>query len=358
MPSPFSLNVLLVSTSVGPLGSGLGGGVELTLKNLAHALQLKGHFPRVLAPEGSCLEGVDLLTVPGQWQVPMQTLDRAGPICLPDNSVLANLWEKARQLQGNYDLILNFAYDWLPFYLSPFFQRPVAHLVSMGALTDTIDRVIQQSQARCPESLAFHSYAQAETFAISHPRCIGNALDLALYNYCDEPEPYLAWVGRISPEKGLEDAIAASGQTGQPLRIYGKIQDPDYWQALQGQFPQAPIDYRGFLSTDDLQAELRRSRALVMTPRWLEAFGNVAIEALACGVPVVAYRRGGPAEIVRDGTTGFLVEPDSVEGLVSALTTIAHIDRRACRRQAEEEYSLTAFGDRLEDWFQALLNQA
>jgi len=49
-----------------------------------------------------------------------------------------------------------------------------------------------------------------------------------------------------------------------------------------------------------------------MTPRWMEAFGNVAIEALACGVPVIAYRRGGPAEIVQDGQTGFLVEPDSV----------------------------------------------
>ena len=59
-----------------------------------------------------------------------------------------------------------------------------------------------------------------------------------------------------------------------------------------------------------------------MTPRWVEAFGNVAIESFACGVPVIAYRRGGPAEIITDGKTGFLVAPDSVDGLVRAIATV------------------------------------
>jgi UDP-glucose:tetrahydrobiopterin glucosyltransferase len=62
-----------------------------------------------------------------------------------------------------------------------------------------------------------------------------------------------------------------------------------------------------------------------MTPRWVEAFGNVAIEALACGVPVIAYRRGGAAEIITDGKTGFLVEPDSIEGLVAAIDRLDEI---------------------------------
>jgi UDP-glucose:tetrahydrobiopterin glucosyltransferase len=83
----------------------------------------------------------------------------------------------------------------------------------------------------------------------------------------------------------------------------------------------------------------------------VEAFGNVAIEALACGVPVIAYRRGGPAEIVRDGETGFLVEPDRVTGLVEAIERLDKIDRYTCRQQAEEEYSLSAMGDRVEAWF-------
>ena len=105
-----------------------------------------------------------------------------------------------------------------------------------------------------------------------------------------------------------------------------------------------------------MQEQVRECLALLMTPRWVEAFGNVAIEALACGVPVISYARGGPAEIVRDGLTGFLVEPDRVNGLVDAIDRIDKIDRRACRNQAEVEYSLAALGDRFEHWFKSILN--
>jgi UDP-glucose:tetrahydrobiopterin glucosyltransferase len=78
------------------------------------------------------------------------------------------------------------------------------------------------------------------------------------------------------------------------------------------------------------------------------------MEALACGTPVVAYRRGGPAEIVRDGETGFLAEPDSVEALTTALGRIDRLERRACRNQAEREFSLAALGERAEAWLAAL----
>ena len=110
----------------------------------------------------------------------------------------------------------------------------------------------------------------------------------------------------------------------------------------------------GFFNTSELQRKLGKCRALLMTPRWIEAFGNVAIEALACGVPIIAYRRGGPAEIVRDEKTGFLVEPDSIPALVKAIKKIDKIERKQCRQQAEAEYSLTALGDRFEQWFKKL----
>ncbi len=81
------------------------------------------------------------------------------------------------------------------------------------------------------------------------------------------------------------------------------------------------------MATKELQEELGKCKALLMTPRWIEAFGNVAIEALACGVPIIAYDRGGPSEIVKHGHTGFLVEPDSITGLVAAIDKIEQIDR-------------------------------
>ncbi|MEO1693021.1 MAG: glycosyltransferase, partial [Cyanobacteria bacterium J06631_6] len=188
-------------------------------------------------------------------------------------------------------------------------------------------------------------------------RCeiLGSAIDLSLYQFNPKPGESLAWLGRIAPEKALEDAVEAVNITGTPLKIMGRIQDPDYWQQIRQQFPQAPIEYLGFLDTNQLQQELGKCRALLMTPRWIEAFGNVAIEALACGVPIIAYRRGGPAEIVRDGKTGWLVEPDNVTELAAAIGKIEQIERLACRQQAEAEYSLTALGDRFEAWFKQIL---
>lgn len=347
--------LLFVSTSVGSLGSGLGGGVELTLQNIAQEMQKRGHQVTVVAPSGSVLRDLPVVEITGNLQVPAQTQGRNVPICLPDNSVLANMWEYARKVQAEFEIVLNFAYDWLPFYLTSFFNRPVAHLVSMASVSTAMDEIIQQVITQFPDYLGFHSRAQAATFGFESCRCLGNAIDIAQYQFCEHPKPYLAWIGRIAPEKALEDAVAASQITGISLRIFGNIQERDYWEKIRQTFPNAPMEYMGFFPTVQLQQELRQCRALLMTPRWVEAFGNVAIEALACGVPVIAYRRGGPSEIVRDGKTGFLVEPDSIEGLVAAIKCLDEIDRYACREQAEAEYSLSAMGDRIEAWFQNIL---
>ncbi|NCJ07694.1 glycosyltransferase [Synechococcales cyanobacterium C] len=352
-----SLRLLFVSTPVGSLGSGEGGGVELTLLNTVQVLAGRGYRVTVLAPLGSEVPNAQVIGVEGQGQVPAQTQTRITPIVMPPQSVLANLWQCAHAMQSDYDLIVNFAYDWLPFFLTPFFHTPVAHLVSMGSLTDAMDAAIAAVAHRYPARIGVYTRTQAETFAFAD-RCVllGSGLDLSRYDFCETPDAGLAWLGRISPEKGLEDAVAAAEATELPLKILGRIQDSDYFEQIQRQFPQAPIEYLGFLPTAEMQAVLRRCRALLVTSRWVEAFGNVLIEALACGVPVIAYRRGGPAEIVRHGETGWLVEPDSVAGLIKGIQTLSHIDRWACRSQAEAEFSLEALGDRTEAWFTTLLH--
>lgn len=347
-----SLRLLFVSNPIGPLGSGLGGGVELTLRNIATEQIQRGHTLTIVATKGSTAWGMPLVEIAGNPQISAQTQGQDAPITIPASSVLANMWDYARQVQTDYDLILNFAYDWLPFYLTPFFTIPVAHLVSMGSLTEAMDGIIEQVATQFPGTIGVHSQAQAETFSFGERcRCVKNGLDLLHYDFCAEPASWVGWMGRIAPEKGLEDAVAASQLTGIPLKIMGFLQDEPYWQQILQDYPNAPIQYEGFLSTDELPQHLRQCRALLMTPRWVEAFGNVAIEALACGVPVIAYRRGGPAEIVEDGKSGFLVEPDSVEGLVDALGKLDQIDRHACRQRVEVEYSNQAMGDRIEQWF-------
>ncbi|PSB09386.1 UDP-glucose--tetrahydrobiopterin glucosyltransferase [Pleurocapsa sp. CCALA 161] len=351
------LKILFLSTSVGSLGSGQGGGVELTVKNLAQELTNRGHQLEVVAPQASWLTNILVTTIQGNLQVPVQTQNRDVPICIPDNSVLANMWEYARQVQTKYDLIVNFAFDWLPFYLTPFFTTSIAHFISMGSMTDASDRMMQQIIEQYPGTFGVYTQSQADTFPFAHQcEILGSAIDLSLYQFNHHPSTSLAWLGRIAPEKALEDAVKAVSLTGTPLKIMGRIEDRDYWEKICNDFPEAPIEYLGFLDTNQLQQELGKCRALLMTPRWVEAFGNVAIEALACGVPIIAYRRGGPSEIVRDGKTGFLVEPDNVSELASAINKIAQIDRLACRQQAETEYSLTALGDRFEAWFNQIID--
>lgn len=351
------LKLLFLSTPVGALGSGIGGGVELTLFNLAQEMHRRGHTLQIVAPAGSKLTlAVPIQEILGNCQVAAQTQTRDVPIGLPANPVLGNMCEYIRTVEREYDLIVNFAYDWLPFFLTPFYHRPVAHFISMGSLSEALDQVMMKVAQQYPETIGVYTQSQANTFPFAAAcRLLGSGVDLSLYQYSAFPQNALAWLGRIAPEKALEDAVAAAQITQMPLRIFGKIQDETYWQRIQQDYPHAPIEYLGFLSTQDLQKELSQCRALLMTPRWLEAFGNVAIEAFACGVPVIAYQRGGPAEIVRDGKTGFLVEPDRVEGLVAAIRRIPELDRAACRQQAEEEYSLEALGDRFEAWFREIL---
>ena len=361
-----SLRLLFLSTPVGPLGSGLGGGVELTVANLARSLTTLGHRVTVVTPTGAQLDTlglatseVDIIQVPGVLQNTAQNQGRSSPVVV--SSSLANAWDYARQVQTHYDVLVNFAYDWLPFYLTPFLSVPVAHFVSMGSLSNEMDSAIAQVATRFPGSLGAYTQAQADTFShlipSPHWQVLGCGIDLTQYDYCPDPDDFLAWVGRISPEKGVEDAIVAATAAGYPLKIYGKLEDADYWQRLQPLIDQstAAVDYCGFLPTEELQRSLAKARALLVTPRWIEAFGIVAIEAMACGVPVIAYRQGGPTEIVQPGETGWLVAPSDVDEVVGAIAKIGEISRLACRHRAERYYSLPAWGKRFEKWLYTIV---
>ncbi|NJK60808.1 MAG: glycosyltransferase family 4 protein [Oscillatoriales cyanobacterium SM2_1_8] len=349
------MGLLLASTPVGPMGTGIGGGVELTLRNLVQELQRRGETVDVLAPAGSMLPAANVIAVPGDAHPFAQNDPWDAPIQLPTDSVLARMWDWVRRHQHGYDLVVNFAYDWLPFYLTPFLQIPVLHFVSMGSLQASLDRMLAQTAVRFPGTLGVYTRIQAQSFAFTQHqpqsfRVLGSGIDLSLYEYRADAGPQLAWVGRIAPEKGLEDAAAVSARLDREVWVMGKMQDEAYWQRIQQDFPTAQLIYTGFHDTTNLQSRLGQCQALLMTPKWVEAFGNVAIEALACGVPVISYARG-PHRNCRHQETGFLVEPDNLDSLCQAVAQVPALRRDRCRRQAEREYSLEALGDRFQDWF-------
>tara|TARA_Y100001968_G_scaffold63630_1_gene54417 strand:- start:1750 stop:2841 length:1092 start_codon:yes stop_codon:yes gene_type:complete len=350
-----SLKIILVSTPIGYLGSGKGGGVELTLTSLIKGLVLLGHKVILVAPEGSFLpsdcKDVEVKHVSGRDQASWQHRPFDSLIEIPKEGLLPKLWEVALEMGKTADAILNFGYDWLPIWISPYVKSQIFHLISMGGVSEVMKDLIKDLAQRYPYKFAFHTSRQAADYELGiEPEIVGNGFDLANYQFQPNGGGPLGWAGRIAPEKGLEDAVAVAASLCEKLLVWGLIEDDQYLNKVKALAPKDLIDFRGYVPTDILQKELGLCRALINTPKWNEAYGNVVVEAMACGVPVVAYDRGGPGELITSGLNGLLIPPDDINSMKMALTKIEKVDRRECRNWVNKNASKEVFSQRVESW--------
>jgi len=356
------MRVVLISTPIGFLGSGKGGGVELTLNSLVSGLLSLGHSVEVVAPKNSELyqgnEKAKLYFVEGEEQISWQHQNFNSPVSIPDNSLLVGMLEKGLEISKKADVLLNLSYDWLPIWMTLNFEMPIAHIISMGSESSVISNLISKVHTKRPYNFAFHSKIQASDYPfIKEPTIIGNGFKLDNYIFQDSVKGPLAWVGRVAPEKGLEDAVYVANELGEKLNVWGIIEDESYASKIEKLFPQGTINWMGFLPTDELQKELGKCRVLLNTPKWNEAYGNVVVEALACGVPVVAYKRGGPGEIIEHGQTGYLVDPNDKETLVSYVRIIEKVKRKNCRKWVEKNASTDIFANKVVNWLNKLIKE-
>lgn len=353
------LSLLILASPDAPLGSGQAGGVEHTVILVAKELARRGHSVTVVAPRGSSpIPLVSMIEIDGKEEEPAQVFGRKSLSTIHPTGVLARSWEYAELHKYNLDIVLCFSYNWLSFYITPFLKIPVAHFVTKPSLLDSIDKAMMHTARKFPGSIGFHTQAQAETFPhIPSPHVLGGGIDLSTYHYNDEADPVVGWVGRIAPEKGLEDAVEIASRLNVSLRVIGKLEDPEYWRYIIERYPQASVQYLGFLGKDKLQQEIRKLQTVLMTHRWVEPLGTVALEALACGVPVVSYARGGPTEFIEHGQTGFLVQPDNIDELVEAVRATPTLSRRSCRLAAERLFSAEAFCTRIEAWLYQVIEK-
>ncbi len=356
------LKIILVSTPIGFLGSGRGGGVELTIFSLIKGLISLGHQIILIAPKRSELpfesENVEIKLVDGLDQPSWQHQSQSDPVLIPSNSVLPKLWEVVIEIANESDAVINFAYDWLPLWLTKILKVKIFNLISMGAESLAMKEIIYDLSKQFPQRLAFHTKRQSKDYLLNgDPIIVGNGFDMENYNFNKNENGPLGWAGRIAPEKGLEDAVKVASDLGEKLLVWGLIEDKEYASRIENIFTKGIVEWRGFLPTAEFQDQLGRCRAFINTPKWNEAYGNVIVEAMACGVPVIAYDLGGPGELIEDGFNGFLVQPNDIDAIIKATRSISNINRKNCRIWFEKNASNKVFAKRVESWIVKGLNQ-
>lgn len=241
--------------------------------------------------------------------------------------------------------ILHFHIDLLHF---PFFaNRSQCTITTLHGRQDLTD--LPQAYQRWPQ-FPMVSISRHQRLPLPDANWIGtvhHGLPAQLYPLSIHPEGgYLAFLGRISPEKRVDRAIEIARAAGMRLKIAAKVDQADqayYHDIIQPMLDDPLIEFIGEISDAEKGRFLGQASALLFPIDWPEPFGLVMIEAMACGTPVVAWNCGSVPEIVDDGITGRIV--DSIDAAVAAVAQVAGYDRRRIRAVFERRFSATAMAD-------------
>jgi len=244
---------------------------------------------------------------------------------------ISEIFERADE----FDLIHNH-FDFLPLTYSSLVETPVITTIH-GFSSPSIIPVYKKYNARS------HYVAISESDKspqLDYAATIHHGIDVAQFVFSGATGEYLLFFGRIHPEKGVREAIEVAKRAGIKLVIAGIIQDHDYFATeVEPHIDDTTVEYLGPVGPDRKADMLGGALALLHLISFDEPFGLSLIESMACGTPVVAFRRGSMPELVRHGETGYLV--DDVEGAVEAVSAVRTIDRAACRADVEQRFTST-----------------
>jgi len=169
---------------------------------------------------------------------------------------------------------------------------------------------------------------------------IYHGLPIDLLHYNDQPDDYLAFIGRICPEKRPDLAIHIARKAGIPLKMAAKVDEADqeyYTNVIAPLIDDADVDFIGEISEAEKSGFLGDALAVLLPIDWPEPFGLTMIEAMACGTPTIAFTAGSVPEVIDDGITGFIV--NGIDGAVAAVKNITALDRQAVRTRFEERFT-------------------
>ena len=256
---------------------------------------------------------------------------------------IANFFEHA----GAFDILHNQA-DFVPLAFSRLVSTPMVTTIH-GFSSERIVPVY----ARYNDRVTYVSISDSDRHpALHYARTIHHGIRLEDFPFNPVGGEDLLFFGRIHPDKGAAEAIAAARATGHHLTMAGIVQDQAYHDRQVLPFLDGEsVRHIGMVGGAARAATLGNARALLHLINFDEPFGLSVVEALACGTPVIAFRRGSMPELIEDGVTGFLV--NNLDQAIAAIGQIDRIDRRACRAAAVKRFSV----DRMADEYIALYEQ-
>jgi glycosyltransferase involved in cell wall biosynthesis len=300
-----------------------------------------GPWERVvsLLTEGLVERGVDVTLFATADSVTQARLDAVCPRPLAEDPTLdAKVWESlhianAFEKAGQFDIIHNH-YDFLPLTYSALVATPVVTTIH-GFSSERIRPVYRRYDGR----VTYVSISDADRDPELHyAATVYHGIALEEFTPRDRPGRGLVCFGRIHPDKGVAEAITVAKSTGLPLVIAGIVHDREYFdREVVPRLDGEQIRYVGSLGPADRDQLLGSALALVHLVEFAEPFGLSMIEAMACGTPVIARRRGSVPEVVDEGITGFVV--DDVAGAIDAVGRVDRLDRRAVRARAAQRFS-------------------
>jgi glycosyltransferase involved in cell wall biosynthesis len=304
------------------------GGIEQIVALLARELAAAGHEVTLVAPPKSRVPGVTVVSPLEQLPETIGNAADEWPHVLP-----------ALELLEEVDVVIDHSGP-LGALLTARGAVPAMHVVH-GPLDPSPLRMYEAIARAAPLRLVALSRAQRDSApGLPFVGVCHNGLDPGEAPFSERPEGYLAFLGRMAPEKGAAEAIAIARAAGLPLLIAAKCREDaerEYFARVVEPELGADVVWLGELGQREKYELLAGARALVFPIDWSEPFGMVMIESMACGTPVVATPRGAVPEVVVDGMTGFIRRtPDE---LIEAVGRLDEIDRALCRRHVAERFS-------------------
>ena len=307
----------------------LYGGTERVIHWLVEELVELGHDVTLYA-SGDSVTSARLEAI---WP---RALRLDGSVVDPNALHMAML-ERVRQHAGDYDF-LHFHLDYYPFSL--FARQSVPYLTTLHGRLDLPEHQPMFSTFSTTPLISISDAQRRPAPHVNWVRTIHHGLPKELLRPLPATPGYLAFLGRIAPEKGADKAIAIARRCGVPLRIAAKVDkvDREYFdEKILPLIDGTSVEYIGEI-TDQEKSEFLSGAVALLTPiDWPEPFGLVMIEAMACGTPVIAFPRGSVPEVVDDGLTGFTVR--NVQEAVEAFGRLPQLSREKIRSHFEKRFT-------------------